>query len=410
MILLLQAALVLQAPALGDPARSRHQAEDFDQAYAFLRERYAWPERVDWRALRDAHRPRAIQASGDRAFHAAMETFLAAFGDAHTHLGSNLADSWRLPPGDIAAEWRGKDVVVVAVKPGSAAEAAGLRAGQGILAWEGSEDLGGLSARRLSSGGLWGDPEIRHWALNALLAGQRGQERRLQVRGRDGSTRTLVLPSTEDQDPPLPDTRLLPGGIGYIAFRNFGAEAEVARMDKALARFPRARGWILDLRLNYGGDTAFMKPILGRFLRKRTRFALMRKRAGEGLGAPWEEWVEPRGRAFTGPLAVLVSPWTMSVAESLAMAVQTTGRGTAVGARTAGLGAAVHSLTLRHSELRVQISTEPVYDPQGRPREAFRPAVAVDLAVPPVPGGGDPTLEAALAWIRARQVEASGPR
>ena len=71
------------------------------------------------------------------------------------------------------------------------------------------------------------------------------------------------------------------------------------------------------------------------------------------------------------------------------------GRAKVVGTRMAGLGAAVHSITLRHGGLRVQISTEPIFDAQQRPRTAFQPDIAVDLAQP-----GDPILEAGLREVQ----------
>lgn len=398
----------LQAAAPVDPARVRHQTEDFEQAFAFLRAGFAWPQRVDWDRLRAFHQPRISLAPDDRAFHRALEDFLDAFADAHRHLGSNLADSWRLAPGDIAAEWREGRAVVVAVKPGSRAEAAGVRAGQVILRC-GEAAAADAFPRRQSPGGLAEDAEARHWNLNAALAGRRGQDQRLEVQDGDGSRRVVVVPDGADRDPDLVPVRLLAGDVGYIAFRDLGSKTEVRRLDEALARFPQAKAWVLDVRINYGGDTAVMKPVLGRFLSKKMKYASMRKRVGEDLGAAWEEWVGPRGQAFAGPLAVLVSPWTMSVAEGLAMAVQGTGRGVAVGTRMAGLGAAVQSLVLKHSGLRVQASTEPVYDVHGAPRSAFRPAVPVDLGAPERRVQEDPILSAALEWIRHTSNEGKTP-
>ncbi len=388
--------LLLFPPALTLSAQeSKVQLEDFDQAFNFIKATYAWGERVEWDLLRTEFRPKAAAATTPAAFIRVMEDLLDQLADAHSHLGTNLADSWRLPPGDLAAEWRGNEAVVLAVKRGSRAEAAGLKAGMKVLGVQGQPLAQAILSRQSSF--LKGmEDEDRHWTLNALLAGRHDAAMNLKVRDFGGKELEIKVAAGADQEPSLPETRMLPGDVGYIAFTDFGSDAQVKRMDEALERFPQAKGWILDLRYNSGGDTQVMKPVLGRFLSRKVRFAFMRKRDGESLGTPWEESLSPRGKVFDGPLAVLVSPWTQSVSEGAAMAVQGTLRGIVFGTRMAGLSAGVKSLTLKHSGLHVQVSAEPVYDLFMRPRSAFRPKVLIDLATAK---GDDPILDAALAWI-----------
>lgn len=389
MLMFAPPALLQQGP------ENKAQLEDFDQAFAFLKATYAWGERVEWDLLREAFRTRAGAAPDAKSFHRVMEELLDQFADAHTHLGSNFADSWRLPPGDMAAEWQGKEAVVLAVKPGSRAAKAGVKPGMKVLGWQGQPLAQALLQRQPNClKGL--EDEDRHWMLNALLAGRHEEAMVLQVKLPTGEVKELAIPAGPDIEPPLPPTQLFPGDIGYIAFADLGSPDQIKRMDEALERFPQAKGWILDLRYNTGGDTGVMKPVVGRFMPKKVRFAFMRKREGEGLGAPWEESIGSRGKVFEGPLAVLVSPWTQSVAEGAALAIQGTLRGLAFGTRTAGLGAGVKSLTLTHSGLRVQVSAEPVYDLFMRPRSAFRPKGLLDLSTAQ---GQDPILDAALTWM-----------
>jgi carboxyl-terminal processing protease len=389
-------------PALVQPGpQSGPFLADFDQALAWLKSSYAWGERVNWILLQQFYRPKMAGAKDTRAFQRLMEQLLDEFADAHTHLGSNFADSWRLPPGDLATEWQGQDAVIFAVKPGSRAERAGLRAGMKVLGIQGEALAEAVASRKPWFLGEVRDSD-RHWSLNARLAGRHGEAMALRVQ--EGSqTREIQIPAGPDPSVPVPETRLLRGHIGYIAFPDFGSPEQVRRMDDALQRFPQARGWILDVRFNSGGDTDVMKPILGRFLSRKVDFAFMRRCEVKGLGAPWKESVSPRGRVFQGPLAVLVAPWTESVSESLAMAVQGTRRGQAFGTRTAGLDAAVRSIQLHHSKLRVQASVEPVYDLAMNPRSAFRPGGMVDLASAT---GPDPILDAALEWVASAMNQA----
>ncbi len=388
----------LPPPALIQAPPVSAQVQDFDQAFAFLQATYAWAPRVEWELLRAEFRARAAKADTPQAFIRVMEDLLDQFADAHSHLGTNLADSWRLPPGAIAAEWRGEDAVILAVLPGSHAEAAGVKAGMRILGVNGKPLKEALEARRpLFLKGV--EDEDLHWMLNSLVGGRHDQGLTLSLKTAAGDVKEFKVAPGDDGFPRLPETTLLPNGVGYIAFQDFGNEELIKRMDEALSRFPQARGWVLDLRYNTGGDTEVMLPILGRFFGKRTRFAQMRKRVGPSLGSPWDEFVPSRGKTFEGPLAVLVSPWTMSVAEGMTLAVQGTLRGVAVGTRMAGLGAAVKSIQLKHSGIRVQVSAEPVYDLFLRPRSDLRPKVTVNLATAT---GADPILDAALAWMGPR--------
>jgi carboxyl-terminal processing protease len=374
----------------------RARVRDFDQMVAFVRVRYAWPERIDLERMRAALRPRAAGAADPAAFHEVLEDFLDGLGDAHSHLGSNRPASWCLPPGQVAAEWQGDRAVLVGVWPGSPAAEAGLRPGMVVRAWNGLPLSEALRARAP----LVPEPphpEVARWRLNALLAGRHNQGCRLTVEDALG-IRQLDLPAGDPTDPPLPEARIIEGAIGHIAFQELGSTAQVARMDAALGRFPQARAWIIDLRgLRVGGSTGVTLPIMGRFLEKPGIYAWMQRRRGPRLGRPWAEPAKPRGSIFRGPLVVLVDPWTASAAEGMAMGLSGLGRATVVGTRMAGLGAAVHSITLRHSGLRVQISTEPVLDVHHRPRSDFRPDLLVDLA-----GPGDPILDAGIREVKRR--------
>ncbi len=389
---------LLPPPALIQAPPESAQVQDFDQAFAFLQATYAWSPRVEWELLRTEFRARAAKAGTPQAFIRVMEDLLDQFADAHSHLGTNLADSWRLPPGAIAAEWRGEEAVILAVLPGSHAEAAGVKAGMRILGVNGQPLQQALEARRpMFLKGV--EEEDLHWMLNSLVGGRHDRGLALSLKTASGEVKEFKVAAGDDAFPHLPEPALLPNGVGYIAFQDFGSEDLIKRMDEALSRFPQARGWVLDLRYNTGGDTQVMLPILGRFFGKRTRFAQMRKRVGPGLGSPWDEFVPSRGKTFEGPLVVLVSPWTMSVAEGMTLAVQGTLRGVAVGTRMAGLGAAVKSIQLKHSGICVQVSAEPVYDLFLRPRSDLRPKVTVNLATAQ---GADPILDAALAWLGPR--------
>ena len=91
-----------------------------------------------------------------------------------------------------------------------------------------------------------------------------------------------------------------------------------------------------------GGDTAIAVPILGRFLREKRQYAWMARRDGDRLGRRWAEFVEPRGPwTYEAKVVVAVDRFSVSMAEGFAMAMDGMKRGTVVGTRMAGLGAAI---------------------------------------------------------------------
>jgi carboxyl-terminal processing protease len=283
----------------------------------------------------------------------------------------------------------------VAVQSGSRAEAAGVRLGDELLAIDGV-DLETLVAARQPRFLSRPDPTAEAWALASALAGRHDGHGEFRVR-RDGVELTLLPTARRRTRAPVEWRRLTPD-VGYIALASFAEEHSVGEVDRVLEELRDARALVLDVRSNSGGDTAVARPILGRFLGERAQYAWMARREGAGLGPRWPEFVEPRGPwTYTGELVVLVDAFSVSMAEGFALALQGLGRARLVGTRMAGLGAAVGRLRLPHARISVQISTEPVYALDGRPRDELVPDVRVD---PFRADGEDPWLAAALEALR----------
>jgi carboxyl-terminal processing protease len=165
--------------------------------------------------------------------------------------------------------------------------------------------------------------------------------------------------------PKLPDltAQTLEAGYGLIVIRSFANDDLVRQFDAALTRLAGMKGLIIDVRYNGGGDTAVARPIMGRFIAQRRPYALMRRREGASLSAPWTEYVDPRGPfTYTKPVVVLCGPWSASMAEGFPMGMRAIGAARIVGARMMGLGAAVYDFTLDRTGLRGEYSAEPVYE------------------------------------------------
>ncbi len=388
--------LALTVVPLGtSPAQQR--TSDVDIMANFVSARYAYLDvkQTDWPASVRYYRNKYAAAASDRARFGVLEAMLDELYDSHTHLTANYGDSWRLPTYDIWAEPNTEGYVVTAVRGGSAAQKAGVRAGDAVLSIDGRAVSDAIAARRphfLRSP----DPAADEWALLSALSGRHDRARVLRLRDSSGKAKTLTLPRDKKGGTPPPDLSFSEvGGVPYIAIRSFADARVVREFDQALAAVRSAPALIIDVRNNGGGDTAVMRPIAGRFLATRSLYAWMARRAGAHLGSRWPEYIDPRGPwRYGGKVVILVDRWSESVAEGFAMAMHEARGATVVGTQMAGLGAAVIKDRLPQNDVEAQISAEPVYEVNGKPRSDFKPDVLVDLATA---SEADPILKSGLA-------------
>lgn len=378
-----------------DPAAAR--AEDFAAFDAFVRGSYAYLDvkATDWERVVAELAPAARSAPDRTAFLHVLEDALDQLYDGHGMLNTNADDSWRPVPAELALETRDGRRLVVAVQRGSRAEEVGVRLGDELLSRDGVP-LDALVAQRRPRFLTRPDPAAEEWALASAVAGRHDDRGEFGVR-RDGVELTLRLTTHARPHAPV-EWRRLEDDVGYLALASFGDARAIADVDRVLEQLADTRALVIDVRSNTGGDTAVALPILGRFLTERAQYAWMARREGAGLGPRWPEFVEPRGPwTYTQPVVVLVDPFSVSMAEGFAMALQGLGRAQLVGTRLAGLGAAIGRVRLPHSRISVQLSTEPVYTLDGRPRDALVPDVRID---PLSSAGDDPWLAAALELLR----------
>jgi carboxyl-terminal processing protease len=192
----------------------------------------------------------------------------------------------------------------------------------------------------------------------------------------------------------------LSSGIGSIRFQDSLGESEtIAAFDRALAQFREVRALIIDLRNTPGGgNTSVARGVLGRFVNREVPYqkhSLPSEERETGVHRSWLELVSPRGPSvFERPVAVLVDHWTGSMGEGLAIGFDATGGATVVGTPMAGLLGATDHLQLPNTGIGVNVPAERLYHVNGTPREAYQPAVAVDVTA--AAPGVDPFIAAAL--------------
>jgi carboxyl-terminal processing protease len=292
--------------------------------------------------------------------------------------------------------------MITAVRAGSVADVAGAVPGMRVLSVQRAPVE--QAVRALLRRSRQADPRARNWALRRLLAGPwsgmlaidvevAGRARRLEIERRDepaGGTPPLIARRIgEDRD------------LGYLRLKNNLADPGLLpHFDAALQHLRGTRGLILDLReTQSGGRPEVARALLGRFVTAEQPCALRAPR-GQGAGTAAER-VAPRGPfAYTSRTLVLVDRWTAGEGESLAMGLDAAAGATLVGTAMAGLRGDAREARLPESGIVLRYPATRVFHPNGTPREALRPAVAVDI-VAPSGGPGDPILYQALKLLES---------
>ncbi|HEU5312036.1 MAG TPA: S41 family peptidase [Candidatus Eisenbacteria bacterium] len=402
------------------PETIRKNEQDFDTMWSEIGSSYAYFDRksTDWDKVKTLYRPRLKEISTREEFIGLLEKVLEELYDPHAHLNTNTAASPKLIPSgtDLWVEWNGDKAIITEVRSGSPAERAGLKAGLEVFGIDGAE-VRDVVDRRIPQSLRRPDPAARDWALRAVLAGPRGESRRIVAQtGRTRGEFVLEDPMAAAKDEgTLHYHRLAPdeAAIGYIRVHNSLGSMDLLRdFDAALKQLEGTAGLILDLRdTPSGGNTTVARGLMGRFLEREgfyQKHSLPEEERTSGVKRSWMEVVSPRGDLpYKAPVVVLVDHWTGSMGEGIAIGMDGLKRATIVGTKMAGLLGATHQITLPNSGIGVNVPAEKLFHVNGTPREDYVPAVVVDLKKPENQKARDPILDAGLEVMRSLQKKAS---
>jgi carboxyl-terminal processing protease len=287
--------------------------------------------------------------------------------------------------------------VVTDVRQDSAAERAGIRAGDETLEIDDVETgkaASILEPRYLSRS----DPLARDWALNAAVAGRHQRETtKLKLRSSSGVRTVEFNADDTGKRPNLLEARRI-GSVGYVRIHNsLGDDALVPAFDKAIDELSGVTGFILDLRdTPSGGTSSVARGIMGHLvttLSPYQRHEYVAESRDTGVPRVWVEYVAPRPALLDTPIAVLVGAWTGSMGEGIAIGLNGARGAPVFGQRMAQLRGALGQIRLSHSGIVVRVPNESLFHVNGTPREAFVPRDVGDTTQ------GDVALEAALRFL-----------
>ena len=377
-------ALLVIAPLLIGAGESPapDYAADAQSIERLVNEDYAYLERFENGRvpLSDKLRAEAEQVDSRDELVRYAERALAVLADHHAITGSSLADSWALVPSysDLWIEPRGDAFAITAVREGSPAEQAGVRAGDRLVAI-GAVPIAQAIELFWADLGLPVTPERAGFAARVLAAGRRSAPRHLTI-AHGAEVRQLELPNLYFRQ--LLDRPVLSmeeqGGRLVIRFNDsLGDEATIAAFDRAMAQARPGHPVLLDLTdTASGGNTRVARAIMGWFVDRPISYQMHSLPAEErqsGIARQWIEQVLPRaGKHHEGPVTVRVGRWTGSMGEGLALGFD------AIGARIeggpmAGLLGAIYDYKLEQSGLTIKFPVERLFHVDGTPRERFVP-------------------------------------
>jgi carboxyl-terminal processing protease len=277
------------------------------------------------------------------------------------------------------------DLVITAPIPGGPAEAAGIKAGDVIVAIDG-KDLSTVAKADRTTG----------------IQGPEGTPVRLTIR-RAGTPGTIDITVIRKKiTVPAVTLDVLPNDIGKItitAFNDFTNQ----QLDDVLKQVSdkHLKGIILDLRNNGGGYVDGAQHLLGRFLPKDSVAMLEDRRPTGGKLTPI--LVKADGQQLLDiPIVMLVNGGTASASEITAGSLQDYGRATLVGTKTFGKGSEQEVTELSDgSSVRVTVANW--YTPKERviQKQGLIPDDVVERP-DTAPGATDPQLDKAVAVLRAK--------
>lgn len=391
----------------------------FDETWRTIRERYYDPalHGVNWDELRARLRPLAADASGETEFYTVLRRLTSRLRDAHTRVfAPDERFDWQRPTyitvGVSLREIAGQIIVTAIERDGEAARG-GVRAGDELLSIEG-EPVAQAFARRLTEEvGASTELAARQQAAARLFKGARDTFVTAVFATNDGrATKKIRLRRVLQNRPPALHMQKAEG-FPIVNFNMFVPEI-ASELMRALRRgeLRTARGLVLDLRDNGGGQAETMTDIASAFLPQGTNLGEFTDREGRIASTPQTRaamlFAADAVAEFRGPVVVLTSTRTASAAEILAAALQESKRARVIGEQTCGCVLAIrrrHTLPdgglLDISEMDFRTARRMRLEGAGITPDEFVSPTRRDLRE-----GRDPALERALKILREEREEA----
>ncbi len=316
------------------------QIKVFNEVVSIVEKVYVYTDfnGKDWPEMVSRYRSQIEAGLNTEMFYKTMQSMIVELGDEH---------SWLESPVEVAeadAELSGSNefvgvgvyflpmieksrISVISVFPDSPAAFSGLKPHDSILTVDGLPIA---------------ENDIDH---SYLMRGPECSAAVITVQTPSEQPREITIVRQRIQSPYIIETHLLPTSdgsrVGYIFIPTFFDETMPAQIASALEDFGPLDGLILDNRMNSGGSSSVVEPILSYFVSGNLGEFTSRKEARQLTVEP-----DPIHNSQTVPLVVLVSEETVSFGEIFSGALRDAGRAQIVGQATLGNVEILHGYNL----------------------------------------------------------------
>lgn len=346
---------LLQHP---DPTEAERIA-GFVRLWSEVKYNFAFFDRqpeLDWDRVLVEWIPRVQEAKTASAYYRELERCMALLQDGHTDVSGPSEWPTAAPPVTVR-ELERRIVVTGLVAPVALAdealrrecEGAQLQLGDEVLAID-DEPIATVLKERIHPYVCASTPQHRSLvACPRLLHGEPGSKVRLTIRSGDGPPRDVTLTRGYQRPPSRSSARAngeVTDGIVYVQLPSFGSTSNAEAFERLLPTIRAAKGLILDVRQNGGGDTSVGNRILSWLTDQPLPGSHWRTRAYKPAFRAWgrpEEWhrgthaaVVPKSDPWLGPVVVLTGPSTFSAAEDFLVVLKASRRARLVGEPTGG--------------------------------------------------------------------------
>lgn len=309
---------------------------------------------LDWdRAYRDAI-PKVLATKSTATYYQVLEEFVALLHDGHSfvqvprELRPRL-ESW---PALTTRVVEGRILVGKVLDPKLAE--AGIGAGMEITAVDGVpvREFAATQVRARVAASTPQDLEMKVFEKH-LLDGPLGTPVKLTLADAAGRASTHSVPRLAPADRmklfgqnPFVVIERLPDGLLHVTIRSFNDEKVVPEFEQVFGEISKAKGLVLDVRGNGGGNSQHGDRILT--LLTRGTYPSQRwwtrdyRPAMRAWGMPEARYLRTEqlegqaAKAFAGPVVLLIGPRTYSAAEDFVAAFRAAQRGPIVGETTGG--------------------------------------------------------------------------
>ena len=405
----------------GVPLTDAQRVAGLSRIWSVARQSFAWFEHVpqlDWdRAYLDAL-PKVLAAKDTLAYYRELMRFTALLQDGHSNAypPESLADRVYTRPGMRTGRVEGKVVVTAVVD--AALVKASVKPGDEVLAVDGVAvaDYAARFVAPYQSASTPQDLELRTFKY-MLLAGDARKPVRVSLRDAQGRQRDVTAARSGWQAVPLPPDdafELRADGIAVLRSTQFENDASTRLLEQHRDELMTAKGFILDLRRNGGGNTGFGLAILWALASEPLPEMAQRVRddngftQARGLGIGWQRLPAdpsqfPPGSKFTGPVAVLIGPATFSAAEDTAATFKLMKRGLLVGTPSGGSTGQPLSFDLPGGgKARICVKRDGYPDGSDFVGRGVQPDIVVAPTLASVRDGSDPALAKAVGALLAQ--------